>query len=61
MYTGAFLLFLRLGFLFRSVIGLVLAGLLDLPLLRCSAAEEERQMLKTFGKEYLDHKKNTAF
>ena len=59
MYAGGVLLYVGVGILFQSIIGLVLTGLLVLPLLVYSAIEEERQMLEKFGEEYIDYRKNT--
>ncbi len=59
MYTGGLLLYVGVGILFQSIIGLVLTGLLVLPLLVYSAIEEERQMLEKFGEKYTDYRKNT--
>lgn len=61
LYTGGFLLFVGIGAVFQSIIGLALTGLLVLPLLVYSAVEEEKRMLEKFGEEYVDYKKNTAF
>ena len=59
MYTGGVLLYVGVGILFQSIIGLLLTGLLILPLLVYSAMEEERQMLEKFGKKYADYRNNT--
>jgi protein-S-isoprenylcysteine O-methyltransferase Ste14 len=59
MYTGGVLLYVGVGILFQSIVGLVLTGLLVLPLLVYSAIEEENQMLEKFGDEYIDYRKNT--
>jgi protein-S-isoprenylcysteine O-methyltransferase Ste14 len=59
MYAGGVLLYVGVGILFQSIIGLVLTGLLVLPLLVYSAIEEERQMLEKFGEETVDYGKNT--
>lgn len=61
MYTGGVLFFIGCGFLFQSIVGLILTGLLVIPLLMFSAIEEERQMLGTFGEKYIDYKKKTIF
>jgi protein-S-isoprenylcysteine O-methyltransferase Ste14 len=59
MYAGGVLLYVGVGILFQSSVGLVLTGLLVLPLLVYSAIEEERRMLEKFGEEYIDYRKNT--
>jgi len=57
MYAGGVLLYVGVGILFQSIIGLVLTGLLVLPLLTYSAIEEERQMVEKFGEETVDYRR----
>lgn len=61
MYVGGLLLYIGLGLVFQSIIGLALTMLLVLPLLVFSAVEEERRMVKNFGEKYLDYRAKTAF
>lgn len=58
MYCGGFLIYLGIGFITKSVFGLLLTFLLLLPLLIYSAIEEERQMTTKYGNKYLGYKKN---
>lgn len=61
MYAGGLCLYSGLGILLQSIIGLAMTGLLVLPLLAYSAVEEERQMVKEFGEQYLAYRAKTAF
>lgn len=61
MYTGGVLFFAGFGLLFQSIVGLVLTGLLIVPLLVVSAIEEEEKMLANFGEQYTDYKQHTLF
>jgi protein-S-isoprenylcysteine O-methyltransferase len=60
MYTGGVLFFFGFGLLLQSVVGLVLTGLLVIPLIVYSAKVEEREMCEKFGDEYIDYRENTA-
>ena len=61
LYLGVKLVFLGLALLLRSIIGIVLVVVVLIPLHIYRAKKEEQELIKKFGKKYLDYKKKTLF
>jgi protein-S-isoprenylcysteine O-methyltransferase Ste14 len=61
LYSGTVLIYLGIGLFLKSIIGLISTIILLVPLVVYLSIEEEKILLKKYGKKYLEYKKKTIF